>query len=1671
MACTLPYIETKFRKSNPDLADKLNQKHLDLVESAIASKLFTKRSNKLYLSNEGTKKRVRQLEYIQQVNADEGFTVMQESPNGTLWVNVVPKTINNNQLEENITGRVIATKKLSEFDNLDTKRLLQFGDPVIEIVENLEYSGISQTGLHSNMTGRVYVDSKSSPEIVLHEALHALTARFITANPSSVQVKALQRLFDRAKQHAEETLDFPDMYGLENLNEFVAEAFSNRQFQGFLTNVPSNLWERFKNWLKRLYGVEKSFLDKVMDVSESIMAQPQEASAGVQQGNLEERLITFLNDKGISATKIKAFKTRMAKRGTPVTVYGFADMLKKTIGYSDISSLVEETAHMMVDMFVETNNSIFEQVTETEVYKQVKEEYKDVYQTEEEFKREALGKLVKQAMIDNNDATISGRLLRRIKYYWNKFIDFVKGAKGLETYLQEIIDADPTKFDSSKLEDKSTLFSAALTPEEKILKKAIESNNNRLQGMQSRLVLPKKVQGLTDQINSLKLDLLKGQAERGIEKLIGYIKFDLQEVEKYIQTKTLPSSAVLDDLKDFVYYYKGVLNDIQFINGHPEIDAIVGRMNRVEQYYIDNRKQALKSERGIDVGEEIETDINRAEYYFGSLRDTGSDIARRVHAMITHMKEKVWQTVYPIAKQLVADTQAVDFKRLREKVNGKFTHYFITEYKLGEYYAKREQAQQKLREKYKLEEGQFEPVDPKEALAYRKEWHKWRSENEEREMLPEFYEIFLNMSFDARQAREAYSLQIRNLLLEVTDSKGNIKFEDLTDEQWAELEKLQLERRRLANLYYKDGTKKEGTDLEIALEIKQVNEKLAEHQTRENPEYAKLWRKKKQQLSPTDFKKWESRTTDTIYTQEFYDELAEIESKDTTAEYEKLKEEKNELLKPYRKSNLEVNVDQLPEAIIVRIKELDEQMFVLQQANENKAPAGKKFSDVARVEKTQAYAKAYGEAKKKGEEHFKQWYEANHFKGYNGAMKPISIWTHIVPLKKSQIKTVPKSYWMETSEESVFYNPKFKKDWKGPQPNDKYKNSEYDNLTVEEKRVLNRLLEENFAAHDIYKSSSKRYYQLPQVMSTLLDQTTSGEFRNVTELVKRSITDQADDLQQGAVDSKGKMRQYTRPDGSQAYFIPKPYVTQIDDPELITSDLVSSVIAIRTQAEKFKESSKMKSTSELLLDTLKDSKHVSKSGKVTIGAETNLYQALRGFFEEHLFGISAPPIGHVNIFGLEVNMTKVLNKIEKYVRDKNLIGNMFTVATAYTTGKVFSAIEDLVGQYTNTKAKWFARKEYAMNSHQMLLEMGQKIKSNKVGLIVERFHGEIDIFKDLDKSRGVRLLSDSPYGPYSLVGHTTTSKITIAMLYDHRWDGKQFVQSRNYKGDNWDSLPTMYEMFEVKDGAAVVKKQYEKILTVDELAKMQSKIKFVTDRIDSRISSTDKAAAHRHAIGKLLTTHRGWLFRLTQDKFKRKGFNYVTEQYEEGNYRTWWRFVANTFMRPDRIRLLKNMLLEWEQLEDYEKRNVIRCLYEISAVVIVGIIARMLQAMSDDEDDEDSFIHSAAYIANRTLLETSVYPSLLTPLTLQIGGSELGSLLSSPIAGVKTIDTLTDIVYIFDGEEIESGKYEGMTRREKLLIKMTPGLHGYFTTISPKESNQFLKNKALKPLGWIYKED
>ena len=178
---------------------------------------------------------------------------------------------------EGIAGRI--TRQLAN----------AIGDTKVEVVENLkDETGKPVAGLFDPNTNTIKLDSKAgvSSHTVIHEAVHAATSHVLD-NKSHPVTRQLQALYDSVK----DSLD--TAYGAQSLDEFVAEAFGNPEFQAKLNAInpkgePITAWQRFsntiQNFLRRMVGMEPTGLtsfDKADELISAILSpSPETRDAG-----------------------------------------------------------------------------------------------------------------------------------------------------------------------------------------------------------------------------------------------------------------------------------------------------------------------------------------------------------------------------------------------------------------------------------------------------------------------------------------------------------------------------------------------------------------------------------------------------------------------------------------------------------------------------------------------------------------------------------------------------------------------------------------------------------------------------------------------------------------------------------------------------------------------------------------------------------------------------------------------------------------------------------------------------------------------------------------------------------------------------------------------------------------------------------------------------------------------------------------------------------------------------------------------------------------------------------------------------------------------------------------------------------------------------------------------
>ena len=150
------------------------------------------------------------------------------------------------------------------------------GTTQVQVVDDLSQTvGRKAAGLFDPETNTISIDVNTGMNVhtILHEMTHAATSASL-ANKALPEVKQLNSLLTVVKEQ------FGEVYGTANIDEFVAEAFSNPEFQSALALTPvdnGNMsgWEKFtgavRNIVRKLIGLQSKRPESTLDEVDRII--------------------------------------------------------------------------------------------------------------------------------------------------------------------------------------------------------------------------------------------------------------------------------------------------------------------------------------------------------------------------------------------------------------------------------------------------------------------------------------------------------------------------------------------------------------------------------------------------------------------------------------------------------------------------------------------------------------------------------------------------------------------------------------------------------------------------------------------------------------------------------------------------------------------------------------------------------------------------------------------------------------------------------------------------------------------------------------------------------------------------------------------------------------------------------------------------------------------------------------------------------------------------------------------------------------------------------------------------------------------------------------------------------------------------------------------------------
>lgn len=643
-------------------------------------------------------------------------------------------------------------------------------------------------------------------------------------------------------------------------------------------------------------------------------------------------------------------------------------------------------------------------------------------------------------------------------------------------------------------------------------------------------------------------------------------------------------------------------------------------------------------------------------------------------------------------------------------------------------------------------------------------------------------------------------------------------------------------------------------------------------------------------------------------------------------------------------------------------------------------------------------------------------------------------------------------------------------------PNDKYVSEAYKRLNSPQRDFYNTVMDMKAELDSYLPDGYTSLTNAVQLRKDLLERlknssSVSGAAKELWENVKDGFIERADDTDIGIAPAIKDFEE------QRVQKLPVYFTKKLENPDDISTDVVSTMAAYASMAVDFDEMSKIIDQLELGRDVLKERKITQTQGDKTLvesfksagrvveeklfnkGGSTKFMGRLNDFFEMQVYGRYMADEGTLG--NSKISKAKLANKINQGTSFNNLALNLLAGISNVATGSVMMRIEAFSGEFFNEKDVLVGDKNYAVNLPAFLSNLGNRVKTDKLSLwneyydVMQEYEQEIknlefdrkNWFSKMFGMNSLFFLNNS--GEHWMQTRTSLAAANAVKLKDK--NGKQISLF-----DAYETVPIIKDGVEVgaklklMDG--VTKLDGSQFTEEDEF-NFQQRVKAINQGMHGIYNKADRAALQRLAIGRMAFLYRKWMKPNFNKRFNSARYNFDLGEWTEGYYRTSGRFLLN--LAKDIRHLQFHLAAHWGELTKTEKANIRRALTEMVHFLVLTVFLGLKEW--DDDEDRPWASKMAEYQAYR----------LYTELGVMVPGKPMFTegfkILQQPAAGISImqnslnlLDVINPLAYM---DEIESGRYKGHSRAYRSFMKspLVPMYKTISNVLDPNDAIAFFR--------------
>lgn len=663
--------------------------------------------------------------------------------------------------------------------------------------------------------------------------------------------------------------------------------------------------------------------------------------------------------------------------------------------------------------------------------------------------------------------------------------------------------------------------------------------------------------------------------------------------------------------------------------------------------------------------------------------------------------------------------------------------------------------------------------------------------------------------------------------------------------------------------------------------------------------------------------------------------------------------------------------------------------------------------------------------------------------------------------------TINNQWLDEADAESSFRNPNYNPDlgygYHTPRF-DKYKNEaffkKYGITNEGEEATINKdkwemrkeLLNISRKAMEDYDERFRNIYQIPQISKGGVERMVQAGVdpkAAIGNAVRDIVGERVDDPIHGQGQDLGGIDE----NDNKYRMIPKYYLSKLENADDVSHDFAYSYSMLSLQATSYKYK-------RAALDDVMGYRNMMLETQYDGGKNpeaTHAYRMFQDWVNASIYDVRINnKRAEWNIGNYKVDLNKLALMFTKFVSKSNLGFSPFVAATGALTGQANFLLEGMVGQYISKDSMKYAYGEAQKQLSTYVSEIGDINRTNKLYVVGEA----LGVFNVRNRVRSAAynkiwrtLFRDLPFKMMEVLNSPLDPQVIISVMDDTRLYEGQFWSYSNFKEmmmkdrnmsanevkRDWERLRdySMWNMVDVKDGKIVAKNEANKDIVDRYIPTLSSRVRSMVQICDGALNEQNRVGASRNAILNMVLPHRGWFILAVQRAYKKAGFNFQTNQFEEGYMRTLWRFAGDIYnmMSEGRMREIHDVLKEYHSLNPYEQTNIKRSLVNMAVFATMIAIGRAL--MGYREDNEDSwFGQFITYIGFRTINEIASQTSPFMELNAI-------DMLQDPLVTARKLGDLTDPRNWDPFATVQTGVYKGESKLWRQLMKFSFGKQWY----------------------------